>query len=348
MTKQECYNLLVKAKRPFECFGEAKTIEDLHKAYKQIAKIIHPDTAKDKDKYICNSGFAILQNLYRKAQEEFNQGIYGVVNIIDMYEKTNELFSFNSHGKTYKIYEKVFEGEVSDIYRGICDKDLICIKVGIDENDNDLIKKEYDTLNSFSHHSLPIVRDIIKINDNNSIVMDNIEGENLLDIMDRNKNGLPSEVVMWVMERLFSVVGYLHSNFIVHGNIVPENIVINKNNHNVVLTGFSFHIPKANEDGSHYQIKNDEYSAPEVNKTSKVGPESDIYSLGKLAIYMLGGNTYNNGLPISLDIEIRKFIRKLVVDDRNSRPNDAWKLWDEWIELRNKVYGTQRFKQIDF
>lgn len=348
MTKQECYNLLVKAKRPFECFGEVKTIEELHKIYKGLAKIIHPDTAEDKDKYICTSGFAILQDLYKRAQEEISSGIYGIVNIIDIYDKSKELFSFSSHGKTYRIYEKVFEGEVSDIYRGTCDKSLVSIKLGIEESDNDLIKREYETLNSFSHHSMPIVRDLIKINNNYAIIMDNIEGENLLDIMDRNKNGIPAEVVMWVMERLFSVVGYLHSNYIVHGNILPENIVINKSNHNVVLTGFSFHIPKANEDGSHYQIRNDEYSAPEVNKTSRVGPESDIYSLGKLAIHMLGGNTSNNGLPINLDLGLRQFIRKLVTEDRYARPNDAWKLWDEWIALRNRIYGTQRFKQIDF
>ena len=348
MTRQELYNMLVRAKRPIDCFGEVKNETELKKEYRRLAGLIHPDTAKPKEEYISHEGFTLLGKLYDLALEEWEKGIYNLIQPADIYEKSEPMFTLTIHGKDYKIYEMINEGEIADIYRGLCDKQVVCLKLAVDEADNDLLKQEYETLNSYSHKSIPIVRDFIKINGCSAIVMDEIEGESLLDVMQRNPNGLPAEVLMWIMERLFSAVGYLHSNYIVHGNILPENIIIDKKIHNVAMTGFSFHIPKANEKGSHYQIKNEDFSAPEVSKSSVVGPESDIYSLGKLAIYMLGGSTYNNGMPVIVDKRVREFIRKMVEKDRKKRSNDAWKLWDEWIELRNKVYGTERFKQIEF
>ena len=94
-------------------------------------------------------------------------------------------------------------------------------------------------------------------------------------------------------------------------------------------------------------IVNDCYTAPEVNKDSTVLPSSDIYSIGKIAIELLGGNIYNNGMPVSVDAKVRDFIRKMVTTDLSVRPNDAWNLWSELVELRNEVFGTKRFKKLD-
>lgn len=348
MTKQEVYNLLVSSKRPIDCFGDVSNEVELKKSYLKFAKIIHPDTASPRDEYICNSGFAILQDLYEKGQEELKKGIYSLIEATDLYEKSDILFELKIHGKDYKFYENIYQGEVSDIYRGLCDKELVCLKLALDESDNDLLRREYETLKTYRHQSFPIVKDFIKINNCSAIVMEEIKGENLADIMQRNPKGLDPQVVIWVMERLFSAVGYLHSNYIVHGNIIPENIILNKVNHNASLTGFSFHISNANEVGAEYQIRNDDFSAPEVSKTEIVMPQSDIYSLGKLAVYMLGGSLKTNGMPLSVDSSIRTFIRKMVEVDKTKRSGDAWKLWDEWREIRKKLYGNAKYVQIDF
>ena len=48
-------------------------------------------------------------------------------------------------------------------------------------------------------------------------------------------------------------------------------------------------------------------------------------------------------MPLRVSIEMRNFIRKLL--DKNS--NDAWALWNELIELRNKLYGKTRFQKLE-
>ena len=347
MKLKEIYEKLLQAKRPIEFFGEAASENELKKTYRKYARIIHPDTALDADKYIASEAFSILNKLYNLRLSELEQGIYTVYDPVKVYKHVDPLFEIIVKGILYKFYENIFEGEVGYIFKGNSENDIVYLKVAIESDDNDLIDTEYKILSTLRHQSLPYVEHKIKINDTNAILMREVKGITMPELLEQYKRGVPAEHVMWMMERLLSVVGYLHSNCVVHGNIKPENIIINKDNHNVSLLGFSFCIPEANTSKAHYKIVNDDYTAPEVNKDATVLPSSDIYSIGKIAIKLLGGNTKNNGMPVSINPKVRSFVRKMVNTNCSERPNDAWKLWSELIDLRNEVFGTQRFKTLD-
>jgi len=177
--------------------------------------------------------------------------------------------------------------------------------------------------------------------------MREVKGITMPELLKQYNNGVPAEHVMWMLERMLSVVGYLHSNCVVHGNIKPENIIINKENHNVSLLGLSFCIKCADNADSHYKIVNKFYTAPEVRKTARVLPSSDVYSIGKITIELLGGDIQNNEIPTSIDVRIRDFIRKMVSSNPTNRPNDAWELWSELRKIRTEVFGVQRFKTLN-
>ncbi|MDR0979368.1 MAG: protein kinase [Lachnospiraceae bacterium] len=217
----------------------------------------------------------------------------------------------------------------------------------MDTADNELIDKEFETLKKLTHHSLPIVETQLVVNGNSAFLMREIEGTPLLRLLEEYPNGVPAEHVMWMLERLFSAIGYLHYNKVVHGNIKGEHILINKQNHNVSLLGFSLCITDADKPTAKYNVINDIYTAPEVDKNARVLPNADIYSVGKLAVLLLGGDVHSNGMPLSIDARIRSFIRTLVNPNPLERPNDAWVLWDEVIKLRNDVFGTERFKTLN-
>lgn len=347
MTVKQIYEKLLQAKRPIEFFGKLSGEDDLKKVYKQYAKKIHPDIVPEADKYIASEAFSILSSLYNLGLGEFEKGIYGIVDPVQIYKHMTPLFEINIKGVRYLFYENVFEGEVASIFKGTTSNDIVFLKVAIDPDDNDLIETEYKVLSTLRHQSLPYVEQKIKINDTNAILMREIKGISMDELLAQYRKGVPAEHVMWMLERLLSVVGYLHSNCVVHGNIKPENIIINKENHNVSLLGFSFCIPEANTLDAKYKIVNDYYTAPEVNKTARVLPSSDVYSIGKIAIKLLGGDIVSNGMPISVDARVRAFIRKMVSSTPSNRPDDAWKLWSEVAKLRTEVFGTQRFKKLD-
>ena len=347
MQLKQIYEKLLQAKRPIDFFGEIATEEDLKKAYRQYAKKLHPDSVPDSDKYLAGEAFSVLHTLYETGIKELEQGIYSTFDPVKRYQQQTPLFEITIKGEEYSFYENVFEGEVAYLFKGTSTKNVVYLKVAIDPADNDLISTEYEVLSKLRHQSLPYVEQKIMVNDANAILMREIKGVTMPELREQYKRGVPAEHVMWMLERLLSIVGYLHSNCVVHGNIKPENIIINKENHNVTLLGFSFCIPEANTSQAQYKIVNDDYTAPEVNKTARVLPSSDVYSIGKIAIELLGGDVSSNGMPISVDARVRAFIRKMVEKNPAERPKDAWKLWSELIKLRTEVFGTKRFQKLD-
>jgi serine/threonine protein kinase len=281
-----------------------------------------------------------------KAHEELKKGLFSGANKYKIYSGLSPLFELNIKGKVFKLYEHVFEGEVAQIYKGTFEDKIIYLKLAIDPADNHLIDVEYEVLSKCKHSSLPCVEQKVAINGSNAILMQEVEGITLEELMTEYPNGVPAEHVMWMLERILSIVGFLHYNFVVHGNIKPENLIVNKSNHNVTLLGFSYCIPEANTPAAHYKIKNDGYTAPEVSKTAVVSPASDIYSIGKLAIKLLGGDIVTGGMPPSVDERVQKFIREMASSSK-TRPNDAWKLWHELTKLRTEVYGPKRFLNLE-
>ena len=219
---------------------------------------------QEKENYIMDfkpKDYCAIKNytITRKVLLLYNQAIERLEGNVsfekaDIYKSMSPLFEVTTKGELYQFYENVFEGEVAYIYKGTNGKDSVYLKVAIDSDDNKLIDTEYEVLSELKHHSLPYAKQKIMINDNRAILMQEIKGVTMSELLEQYPKGVPQEHVMWILERLFSVVGYLHSKCVVHGNIKPENIIINKDNHNVSLVGFSFCIPKANTDDAKYKI----------------------------------------------------------------------------------------------
>ncbi len=346
MLIEEIINLLEKVSTPLELFGLCSK-EEIRKKYFKYAKIIHPDMLSYEQKLKAGNAFSKLYELYEQAKKEIDDNVYGETDLIKIYNKKASLFEIEINNKIYKFYEHVFQGEVANVYRGILEDQIVYLKISILEEDNQLLQKEYKNLSGLSHYSLPIMECELTINNHQAFIMKEVKGEEVNSILKYFPNGIPASHVMWMLERLFSVIGYLHSNYIVHGNLKPENIIIDTELHNVSLVGFSLAIEKANEVDAKYNIINEIYTPKEVSKNKIVMPNVDIYAIGKIAILLLGGDPKNNGMPININPEIRNFIRSLVEKTNQNNNNDAWDLWNQTIKLRNEIYGKSRFLKLE-
>lgn len=216
MTVKQVYEKLLQAKRPIEFFGEMATEDELKRAFRQYAKKIHPDIVPEKEKYIAGEAFSILNKLYNLGLSEFEQGIYGIVDPVQIYKHMSPLFEITIKGELYQFYENVFEGEVAYIFKGTSSNDIVYLKVAINSEDNDLITTEYNVLSTLRHQSFPYVEQKIMVNDANSILMREVKGVTMPELLEQYTKGVPAEHVMWMLERLLSVVGYLHSNCVVN------------------------------------------------------------------------------------------------------------------------------------
>ena len=345
MTRQELYHQIIRAKQPHELFGDIPDADAIEKEYRRLVVLIHPDTAPDALKYISNEGLKKLNELYRKAQSELRSGTYAKGISGSAYAGKTAAFTFSLRGTEYRIYEKLCSGDVSEVFGGETDSGPVILKVARDSADNGLLKEEYQLLCGITHPQIPVVRDFVTIDDCSAIIMDEIPGETLRSVQKRYPGGVPEVHIMWMMERLLSVAGYLHFNRVVHGNITPDNVILTKENHKLSLVGFSFSIPEAASPDAEYRIWDPIFSAPEVGKGARVTPASDIYSIGMLIIWLMGGNASNHMSPVNVSSEVNRFLRRMTLP--GPRPMDAWKLWDEWRELRRRIYGDRHFLTFD-
>jgi len=152
---------------------------------------------------------------------------------------------------------------------------------------------------------------------------------------------LPQEHVVWVMTRLLSVLGYMHNTSVIHGSIEPANCMIIPKNHNGLLIDMVYSVSHANKPGSSY-IGTNLYTAPEIISKDMLEPHpsSDMFSLGKTMLYLLGGDVNTNAFPENVDPRLKTFLEAYLDEDPYRRKNDAWKSWHELQDLRVQVFGS--------
>ncbi len=343
MSPKEITSILKNVIRPIEFFGDV-SLEEVKQKYRMYSKDCHPDLVPIQNQEIAKEAFQKLADIYSKAKKEFELGIYNIVDSKSLYEISTPIAEFKTRNNEYRIYECMSSGDVVETFRGLDKNKIVSLDVAVNESDNILMDEEFNTLKGLDHYSIPKPIEKLKINGKTAIVY---EGYPELSVFETNRRygAIPGEHVAWMLERLLSAIGYLHDNKIVHGNIKPENIYIDPDTHNVVISDYSFCITNANEPSSKYKVVNDDYSPSYVNSKARVIPNVDIYAVGKIAIYLLGGDIKSNAMPLNCDVKLREFIRKLV-NEKNLQ-NDAWKLWTELCELRNEIYGPQRFQKLE-
>jgi len=208
-----------------------------------------------------------------------------------------------------------------------------------------ILEEEAKAVWDLRHFAIPAMRDIIKLDDGSSaLVMSYIEGPTLEEVVQK-KGQMDPEHVIWIIQRVLNALQYLHFHGVVHGDIKPQNIIVQPDKHMAVLVdyGLSMVKPKADEENIGYT---EIYSPPEQVKGDPLLPETDLYSLGMTALYALNNNerlVRQKKLATSVPKPMRDFLSGLIVRDTLARPN--WRkvdLCDEILKVREAAFGRAR------
>lgn len=259
---------------------------------------------------------------------------------------------------TYQLVSILAQGDLTTVYEGIqisSDRVLrkIIVKVANNIKDNDLLTNEAQLLrllqrdNSPQIKHFPILSDYFFTSDGcHATVLELIEGFDLISVREKYFDGLPEEHVVWILERALSALGFAHNNGIIHTNIEPTHLIIRPRDHNVYLIDWSYGINLTDPTNNTFKCLNAEFSAPEVSDKGKPLPASDLYSLGKTMIYLLGGNLTSNSLPKKIDKRLVSFVQSFLHNDSCLRIQDAWEAYWELKKLRNEVFGEHQFLEF--
>jgi serine/threonine-protein kinase Stk1 len=345
-TKDELYrmyDILVKAKGPDDIFGTilSSNFDDIEKHYKNIVRITHPDLFNSDAtlRHMAEEATKLLNQYYQESKDI----VSGKVSKSAPHVNITYNSQFIIKDIEYNFSDKFIEDDFCRVYFGERKTPTkiedICLKISKDIDDNHLLINESDILKRVVHKSMPIFLENFTTMTGNEVNI--IRRVNNVYTLDELKTmftgGVPQEHVVWMMDRLLSVIGYLHSNNVIHGGIEPSNILISPHNHNAILIDYALAIDNASESGAQYNGIND-FSAPEIDIDTSPHPVTDLYSFGKVMEYIITDNKQD--FPYSVDKRIQDFIVSFLQKPAK-RPNDAWESWNKLTRIREQVFGSK-------
>ncbi len=249
----------------------------------------------------------------------------------------------------YRLVEKIAEGGFGTTYRGehvrlgspVCIKHCPRISPALDA----ILEQEARAVWDLRHYAIPVMRDMLRLEDGTSaIVMSFIEGPTLEQLVQK-RGALDPEHVVWIIQRVLNALQYLHFHGVVHGDIKPQNIIVQPQEHMAVLVDYGLAMvkPKPEDESIGYT---EIYSPPEQVKGATLIPETDFYALGMTALFALNGNerlVRQKKLTSKVPQPMRDFLTRLIVHDVLERPNwTKGDLVDEYGVMREKSFGRRQ------
>ena len=316
--------------------------EIIQTTYDLLIQKYLPETARGEQ--ILEAGKVLLDEKAKKEYDNKRNNLEGKV--VGQY-KIIELIAEGGHAATYKG-ENLMLGEP------------VCIKHPHEYSpmDEKILIEEAKAIWDLRHYSIPTMRDMVRLDDGSPmLVMSYIPGLTLEKIV-KEVGSLEPEHVAWIAERCLNALMYLHFNGVVHGDVKPQNIIVQPKTHSIVLVdyGLSLIRPDAKTNAKGYTKY---FSSPEQIRGETPLPESDFYGLGMTMVYLLGGEIDKKRVPANtseaLQGLIKTFIRrdplarpKWPVFDKNGKQVDGEDLCDTIQKIRVKDFGQRRsgLKQI--
>ena len=229
-------------------------------------------------------------------------------------------------GNRYEIIKKIGGGGMAVVYLA---KDVfldrpVAVKVLREEyiGDQDYIRrfhKEAKAIASLSHPNIVNIYDFGINNDRAFLVMEYVEGQTLKDIITQ-KGALSSAETAEIGRQICLGVAEAHRKGIVHKDIKPHNILIEKNG-NVKVADFGIAQAIDNNTITHNKgiLGSAHYFSPEQAKGEQLDYKTDIYSIGVVLYEMVTGKvpfTGDNPVTVALKhIQAQPIIPSKIVPD---------------------------------
>ena len=218
-------------------------------------------------------------------------------------------------GKTlngrYKIQTLIGTGGMAAVYLAkdlILDR-LVAIKVlRLDFRQNDdamrRFRREALSATQLTHPNIVGVYDVGQSQEMNYIVMEYVEGTDLKDYV-RQRGALHPIEAVRIMMQIVSAIAAAHQNRIIHRDIKPQNILIDREG-NVKITDFG--IAVALSDTSLTQtntlLGSVHYLSPEQARGGMATIQTDIYALGIVLYELLTGRVpFDGESPVSIALK---------------------------------------------
>lgn len=247
----------------------------------------------------------------------------------------------------WTIESPLAAGDLADLYLVSEGASKGVLKVARCDDDNDLMEAGEKALRSARggdaisyHRYLPEVLDTLQIDGRKAAVLEYPDGYLTLDSIQAQLSGaVPFRHVVWMMNRLLSLIGHLQRKRIVHGGITPSHLLFHPKTHGMKLVGWcsSVEADKAFVPIMSTEWADKGYYPPEVLRRWPADSATDIYMAAKCMI----------GATADRPARFRQLLEWCIAESPSARPSDAWELQDRWTHLAEGEYGKPQYIALE-
>lgn len=172
----------------------------------------------------------------------------------------------------------------------------------------------------------------------------------LFEVREAFPDGAEFQTAVWMFNRLLEGLGYAHNQLVIHGGLVPCNILVRPSDHAAKLLGWNGSVVDPAKTFDHIGLMHDDYREfypPEVTEKLTPTPATDIFMAAKCMVYVLGGDTKTDKMPDSVPDYLQNFLKSCLIARQSGRPNDAWVLRREFDEFMRSHYGPPKFHKFE-
>jgi serine/threonine-protein kinase len=205
----------------------------------------------------------------------------------------------------YELVRLIGKGAMGAVYlandptirRQVAIKTLALNELG--DNHDELRERfllEAETAGRLQHPNIVSVYDVGEDGDLAYIAMDYVEGGTLADWTDEEQL-LDLHILYQLMEQVCDGLAYAHQQGVIHRDVKPGNILYNPAEQTIKVTDFGIaRLADYSRTKTGAILGSPYYMSPEQVSGKKVGPTTDLYSLGVSFYQLLSGN-----LPFEAD-----------------------------------------------
>jgi serine/threonine protein kinase len=203
-----------------------------------------------------------------------------------------------SHLGRYEIVGELGQGAMGVVYKAkdpLIDREVAIKTINLDQAMEE--REEYEqrfyqearAAGRLSHHNIVTIFDVGKSGDTAYIAMEFLQGRELRDVLNE-KSVLPIGQVLDIVAQVAEGLAFAHEHGIVHRDVKPSNIMIQKDGH-VKITDFGIArmASAAVRTQTGMVLGSPKYMSPEQVMGKLTDQRSDIFSLGVMLYEMLTG-----------------------------------------------------------
>lgn len=265
----------------------------------------------------------------------------------------------------YEIHEKIGEGGMAFVYRGVDleTQNVVALKIlkkefSYDEEFIKRFKNEAAAAQKLSHPNIVSIYDMGNEEDIHYIVREYIDGLSLDELI-KAKRKLPWRNTLKISAQILSAVDHAHKNNIIHRDIKPLNVMITAEGE-VKLTDFGIAraVSSATKSAANDSAGSVHYLSPEQIRGGFVDERSDVYSIGITMYEMITGTVPYDGdshvaiamkhidgkikPPSEVDPKIPYGVSDLIVlatkKETNMRFQSAGEMYEQLLKVMKNPY----------